>query len=147
MKKMNWWSIANKRRRIDGFGIYYRGKTLFNERVERLKSLSESELRSMKENKSLKRYLEIKTGGNHGHGDLGVYEIAAGKREILGTAIGDGLKMIEAGKIGQLRKNWKNYRLVIKILDTAGLVDRKTGAVNRRAIQECLRENRIVHKR
>jgi len=147
MKKNSWWSIANKRRKVDGFGIYYRGKNLFNARVGRLKSLSEPELKSMKENKSLKGYLGIKTGGTHGHGDLGVYEIAAGKREILGTAIGDGLKMIEAGKIGQLRKNWKNYRMVIKILDTAGLVDRKTGAINRNAVRECLQENRIVHKR
>jgi len=152
MKERNWWSVANLRRQKDAFGIYWRGKAMFIDRVNKLKALSDTELKKMKEDKEIRKYLYLKSGGSKSHGggagsSASIYEIAAGKREILGTKIGDGLRMIDSGKVDELRKDWRNFRAVIGVLDVAGLVDRKSGRFDRQGIKECLKKNRIVHKR
>jgi len=152
MKKQSWWSIANQRREKDAFGVYYRDRTVFLDRVKKLKSVPDSEYRRMKHDRELKEFLGIKSGSFRSgkgarHTTVPVYEVAAGKKEILGTFVGDGLKLIKEGKLGELRKNWRHFIEIMKILDAAGIVDRKTGGIDRAAINECIRQNRIVHKR
>jgi len=133
----------------DAFGIYYMPRRVFEERVNKLKRISEDELKMLKRKKKLMEFLGIPSGTARGtsRSDAArVYETAAGKGEILGTYIGDGLKLIKAGKIDELRKRRRNFMVVIKILDVAGIANRETGRIDLHAIDECLKRNRIVHK-
>lgn len=147
----NWHRIEGLRKRKDAFGIYYRDRSVFMERVNKLKKLSDEAYKKMKHEKELKEFLGLRSGAFHigsgrHHSAIPLYEMAAGKKEILGTRMGDNLKLIIGGRIEKLKSNHKQFIIMMKILDAAGIADRITGKIDRDAVEECLRQNKIVHK-
>jgi len=151
MKKKRGWSVATRQRRTDAFGIYRRDRPMFKERVKRVRSLSDQEREGLKRSGHYKEFLDIKSGSLHsyggGTGSVSMYEMAAGKREILGTLVGDGLKLIKEGRLEELKKDHAHFQMVIKVLEMPGIADRKTGRIDGRAVEECLKKNRIIYKR
>jgi len=123
------------------------------ERVSKIRSLSDEELRGLLKNKEIREKIGIhrkgKREGGQGGGKAGAlnfYLTAAGKREIRGTQLADNLKLIVEGKIGELEKNRRIYLSTIAVLKIAGIADPKTGHINKEAIRKCLEANRILHK-
>lgn len=70
-------------------------------------------------------------------------ETAKGFREINGTVVGDVLKKIRDRRLDEIRNN-RNLNRVLPVLEAAGIVNQDTGAVDRRAIGESLKKNRLV---
>jgi len=137
----------------DKFRRINKPNRLLIERVSKIRSLSDEELRRLLENKELKKKIDIRKrvrregkGQGGGVGPLDFCLTAAGKREIRGTQLADNLKLIVEGKMDEVEKNRPAYLRIISVLKIAGIADPKTGHINKEAIRKCLEANRILHK-
>jgi len=136
----------------DAYGRVIRRKPLFEKRVKKLRALSNEELDELIRNKQLREFLEISGGlGSkipvpRKDDNILTYLIAAEKREIRGTTIGDALKLIVAGRIDKLKKNPRVLYKVLNVLEVAGIAKPREGKIDIPAVKKCLEENRIVWK-
>jgi len=138
-------------RQLDAFGRVIQKSPRLIQHVEKLKSVPETRVRKMMREKQIREFLGLRggmgSGLHHSRIDKTIRYIlmVAGKREILGTFLGDNLKKFLVGNVKMRDMKSKTFIQTINALEINGLIDRKTGKINKRGIEECLRQNRMMN--
>lgn len=142
--------------RIDAFGRRVKKRPVMETVVQRIRSLTPERFEELREKKQLFDFLDLKSMSRtrkYGSGSpkttlLNRYLTISGKREIVGTIMGDALKEIARGRLENvIKKHGKQtYSYILNTLEIAGIADRKTGKIDINAVKKCLKENRILHK-
>jgi len=132
----------------DAFGLYPHvgSHAQFHERVEKIRNMLPTELKGMSR-RQIAEKIGVRTATTITSLPVDEIMVAAGKKHVLGTIYGDALKEIARGRVRNLvEDNRPLAGRIIRILEAAGIADRKTGYVDLDAVKKCLRENRIVWK-